>query len=628
MSKIGTFGELLVEQALGKPINEPITKKTLGRHLSEVQRTRPAEYGRVVSDIKALGDRLSYLVGNISIGLDEISVPDKVKRDQILREGERRAARERTYDGKMTVLGDMQAKLQALTTEKPGVIRDMLTSALGGKIGQQTKLSVSPGVVGGADGKPVPIVFKHSYAEGMSPVEHWLQATESRKNLADGQLGTAAPGELSKVMTNLTNESVISADDCHTKLGIQLFTKDNDILDRYLAQNTGRFARNTLITPDVQKELLRSKIDKVLVRSPQTCEAVDNTVCKKCAGLRNSTGRDYDIGDNLGLIATTSAAEPLTQMALSSKHSTTMAGVQTGLRGEKGFRALTEMPKIYPDRKVLCEVYGVITQILPAPQGGKLVVIRETRPVPKKYIVAAEPHKDFAKHWVYYIPPQRKFVEDVKVKAEVYPGMELTDGNDHLQDIARLRGLGVARSKAAEGLYNVYKASGQSVDRRHFEVVAKNLMNYVKVDKAPQSLPFNRGEVVSYSALRSAMNGLQGVNAALDDAIGKVLVKPIGHYLIGTELTSPVIEDLRRQGVKEVQVSEDLEVTPVVTPMSRTLGLKMDQWLGALNHRYLKDRIGTAARTGQSATIHGYNPIAAYAYGVEFGVNDSKDGKY
>jgi hypothetical protein len=277
-------------------------------------------------------------------------------------------------------------------------------------------------------------------------------------------------------------------------------------------------------------------------------------------------------------------------------------------------------------RKILCEVYGVVYRITPAPQGGKFLIIRQTRQVPERYIEVAKPFEKMKGFWQYYIPPQRKLLDTIEEDVEVFPGMELTDGNDNLKDIARLKNLGYARSVAAEGMRNIYKNTGQSVDRRHFELLARNMMAYVKLEKVPHGFPYKRGEVVEYNAFRGAMDKVTAKSMGLEQAQGATLVEPVNQFTAGTELTSAIIDQLRRDGIKTVRVTYDLEVSPVVTPMTRTLNVRSKQWLGKLNHRYLKDTLRDAAAQGQSADIHGFNPIAAYAYGTE--MRQDAQGKY
>jgi hypothetical protein len=60
--------------------------------------------------------------------------------------------------------------------------------------------------------------------------------------------------------------------------------------------------------------------------------------------------------------------------------------------------------------------------------------------------------------------------------------------------------------------------------------------------------------------------------------------------------------------------------------MTRSLNLAPNKWLSKLNHRYISNALKDAAGFGEKENLHGYSPIASYAYGAEFGYGE--DGKY
>ena len=428
-------------------------------------------------------------------------------------------------------------------------------------------------------------------------------------------------------MSNLLNRAVVSTDDCGTNAGISLFTKDDSILDRYLAKGIGQYDRNTLITADVQQELLKSGKQMVVVRSPETCQAKDGSICAKCMGLRVSTGKPYTIGDNAGMISAGILGQDVTQLALSSKHGNAMAkGQSSDLIGEKGFRTFVESPNVYPDRQVLSELYGKIQKITRAPQGGYDITIRMTKHVPDRFILHGSKVPKHTGLFTYYVPPQRVLLDGIEIGTEVYPGMALTDGNTNLRDIARLHNLGVARSHATEGMYQIYKRTGVSMDRRHLELLSRNMMNQVKIEQAPKSFPFKRGEVVEYNALQAELGKLSGKDTPIDDAVGLTLAKGIHEVTAGTELTKVIIDSLKARGIKSVPTTDQVQTSAVFTPMTRSLNQATDRWLSKLNHRYIATALKDAAAFGEKESIHGYGPMASYAYGAEFG--HGEDGKY
>lgn len=621
-----TFAQYLIDSTLppGMAISKQIDADYLKELLSDVAVKHSDDYDRTVSALKRLGDRFSTLEP-VTMGLDEISAPNKAERDKIINKYTELVNKETDSDkltAHLTALqNDLATNDLAGTTDDASV---MVRSALKSGRYQLMKLRTSPGVVSDRDGNVVPEIFPKSYAEGVDPLHFWLGAVESRKNIAQGQVHTARPGELNKVISNVLNTAVVSVRNCGTTQGILLASRDDDVLGRHLAARTGKSDTGTLITSEVQQDLLREGVAELLVRSPQTCQAPAGSVCQLCMGLRNGTGKLYQIGDNAGLITAGSLGEPLTQMTLSAKHSTSLAKKEEGLRGEAGFRQFIEQPKHYPNRKVLCEVIGVLWRIRPAPQGGWTITIRQTRPVPERYIEVARPTPNMKLHWDYHVPPNLRVAEDIEEKTEVWPGMALSTGVDNLKDVARLRSLSFTRSVASQNMYEIYKNTGNKLDRRHFELLARNANPYVKLVRAPLGFGASAGEVVEATRFVDMVRAAQKEQISSQNALGRVLAEDVHGLTAGTEIDIPAQRTLAQLG-GPAPVVVGLEISTAALPMTRVINQSAD-WLGALNHRYLKEQLRSAASIGKQAPIHGYNPTTAYAYGTELRVGT--DGTY
>jgi DNA-directed RNA polymerase subunit beta' len=625
-----TFAQYLINKNLPKDLHiaAPLDKSALTKLLTKAAKQYPDKYPTIVSGLKHLGNTLATYETQ-TMGIAEIEVPNKAKRDAILDKYDSLQAKAKNTTERETLLETMQSELAAndLAGGTDSATEMVVSGGLGGKKAQLMKLRTTPGVITDANNKMIPLVVRKSYAEGLNVRDNWLQAIQSRKALQDTQLSTASPGELSKVMSNLLNSAVVSTDDCGTKAGITLFTKDDSVIDRYLAKGVGQYKANSLITSDVQQALLKANKTQIVVRSPETCQAKDGSVCAKCMGLRVSSGEPYRLGDNAGMISAGILGQDVTQLALSSKHGNTMAkGKATELVGEKGFRTYVESPKVYPNRQVLAELYGRVHKITRAPQGGYDVIIQETRKVPERYIVQAKKVPKQQGYFSYYIPPQRELLPNIKVGTEVHPSMELTDGNRNLRDVARLQNLGVARSQATEGMYQIYKRTGVDMDRRHLELLSRNMLNQVKVEKAPKAFPFMRGEIVEYNALQTELGKIASKPTPINEAEGLTLTEGIYEVTAGTELTKAIVDSLKARGIKTVKATGKVQTSAVFNPMTRSLNSAANRWLSKLNHRYIATALKDAAAFGEKENIHSYGPMASYAYGVEFG--HGPDGKY
>ena len=628
-----TFAQHVLDSVLPSDIRitKPVDKKEMTRILSYVARKHPTKYDQVVSAFKRIGDKWSTLEG-LSFGLSEIAVPNQTKRDSIIKKHYSALTKSDNKDQTLKTLMSYQQVIMDNDYAGEGSKGDatllVVSGGLGGSRHQLTKLRSTPAVFKDHKERIVSKLVDKSYAQGVGLVDAWNGSAEARSNLVKGAVQTSEPGVINKVTNNLLNSTVISSMDCRTKHGISLFTKDEAIIDRYLAEDTGIYPRGTLIDSRVQQGLLRKKIVNVVVRSPQTCEVVDNTVCSKCMGLGISSGKLHQIGDNIGIQAASAISEKSTQLVLGSKHSTTMAEKFDPMKGVKGFKQVTEMPKVFPYRQILCEIYGVIFKVFRAPQGGFNIIIRGTKPVPARYIINAQPYGDQKRWYQYFVPNQRKLEKGIVRGTEVYPGMVFTDGVPNMRDIARLKSLGAARSAVVETIDRVYKNTGHQLDRRHFEILGRQMLNYVKIEKASPSLGLLRGDVVQYNKVRSLAAKLSSRSVPLGQAEGEVLAEEVQGLTIGTELTAPLLDYLKQHKVKTVKTTNDLELSVVVTPLSRVQLKNNESIVSNLNHRWLKQTIKDAAMEGMTDTVHGYNPVTAYAYGVELGGNQATDGKY
>src|SRR5262245_65877990 len=74
-----------------------------------------------------------------------------------------------------------------------------------------------------------------------------------------------------------------------------------------------------MITRDTARTIERMGIDKVLVRSPMTCQAPLG-VCQLCYGMDLATGALVEEGMAVGIIAAQSIGEPGTQLTMRTFH--------------------------------------------------------------------------------------------------------------------------------------------------------------------------------------------------------------------------------------------------------------------------------------------------------------------
>jgi hypothetical protein len=594
-----TFGQMLLNDALpgDMRLTGPVTKKALSEALSAYAKKDPQGYARAIQDVKKVGDDISTLEG-ISVGLDDIA-PDYARRDPILKSALSQMKKATTDADKRKILLETQDKVLATVPHHKSDMTLMARSGGRGSMAQLMKTVASPVVASSTDGQEVPWLITKSYSQGLSAADAWVTGAESRRNAIASTGSVVEPGAVAKVVVSNMENLVITIPDCKTRGGIML-PIGAQAVDRYLARAEASHMAGDLITPHVLSDLKKSKLYRIMVRSPATCEA-DDGICQKCMGL-NEWGNPYPIGSNVGVRSAQALTEPLTQFALNAKHGVRMAGGKSrALSGLDGFRTLTEVPKSFMDKASISEMDGTVSSVTKAPQGGWNIKVD-------------------AKN--YYVPPGLQPI--VKVNDRVEAGDALSDGTPMPNDVVRLKGVGAGRQYMADSISDLYGRQGVDLDRRHAELLARSSMNYVRVDKDPTNT-FIRGDVVAFKDMQKAF-GKHTERVPVSKAKNMILGAPAMHYSVGTRVTSRVIEDLEKAGIKDIEVStKSPEFEPIMKSIIQT-PLLSDDWMSRLSHRYLRKTLVDGAGFGHTTNVASTSPVPAFAMGTPFGTG--QDGKY
>lgn len=577
----GTFGQAVLHSAMPEGY-KPTGNFGVGdvkNSLIDLARKDPDKFALVAPNIKKIGDEFSTYEG-LSVGLDDIE-PEYSKRDPIIRSA--KSAMKKTNDPNKIgqILFQAQQKMLAVSREHKGDMGLMARSGAKGNVTQLMKTVSTPVVVGDPSGRPVPYLFERGYGEGLSPAEAWIGAVEARHQGNEANTAVSAPGEMSKIMAQNMNRLVVAQADCGTKNGIMMDAKDASIIGRYLAGS------NSLID-SMKRRSIAKKGGRIKVRSSLTCE-LDEGICQKCSG-RDAYDKDPDIGMNIGVRSAQALTEPLSQMALSSRHGVSLvkgdADKPTGLRA---FRQTVEMPDSFYMRAPVAEVTGKVESINKAPQGGFDLKISGS---------------------THYVPPNRTL--RVKPGQKIERGDVLSSGVPSPSDIIKHKGIGAGRQHLVHALKDVYDDAGIKVDQKHLEMAARSQINYVKaLDKVGEILP---GEIVPYQTARKAFIG-SGSTTPVSKSIGKVLTQPALHHMPGTTVSSSMAKELKDAGLKSIETSETSpKFEPVAVAASRT-PLLNPNWMQRLGWRYQKQTLIDAATSGEKAELTGYNPISALVSG-------------
>lgn len=438
------------------------------------------------------------------------------------------------------------------------------------------------------DGTPIPLAITHSFAEGLTPAEHLAMSYWGRGNTVSAQLSTSKPGDMFKSITPNLYHEVVTVPDCHTHNGIvEPMSEKKRIIFHYEA------GTDRLIDERYFNDLKHDGVKSVKVRNTQTCQAKDG-VCQKCYGL-DSRGKLPEIGENVGVIAAQSASEVLTQMILGTKHDA-KAGKSVNPFDQTS-NLLTNQEK-FPDKAILSDTNGTVTHIETTSLGDT-----------KVHVSGKE----------YFIPNSQDVLVGEGHKIKI--GQPLSTGMVNPRELVQLRGLGAGRRYMSNKLSEIY---GGGMDPRHFDLVAKNLIKYVKVRDAGDTA-YLPGQVLSVNHIQDELQKDTEV-LPLERAAGKRLARPVLELTPGTMLDHQHVQYLNKHGINEVHTTNSGLIVDPIVPGIKTAKLNDSNWISRLAFKRIGQTLREAAATGMESAATSTDPIAPYILGGAFGEGDH--GKY
>ena len=201
---------------------------------------------------------------------------------------------------------------------------------------QIRQLAGMRGCMAAPNGEIIEMPITASFREGLTVSEYFISSHGARKGLADTALKTADAGYLTRKLVDVSQDVIITQEDCNTVNGIEVeaIVEGNEVKVSLGNRVLGRTAlydivdpktqeiivpSNEIINEEMAKKINQSGIDKVWIRSGLTCDA-KHGMCAKCYGRDLSTGRQVEIGTAVGIIAAQSIGEPGTQLTMRTFH--------------------------------------------------------------------------------------------------------------------------------------------------------------------------------------------------------------------------------------------------------------------------------------------------------------------
>src|SRR5207249_6287519 len=139
-----------------------------------------------------------------------------------------------------------------------------------------------------------------NFREGLNVLQYFISTHGARKGLADTALKTANSGYLTRRLVDVTQDLVVTEDDCGTTQGVAMkaLIEGGEVIEALRERILGRVAASdivnaetqetiyeagTLLGEDVVDHIESTGIDEVKVRTPLTCETRYG-LCARCYG--------------------------------------------------------------------------------------------------------------------------------------------------------------------------------------------------------------------------------------------------------------------------------------------------------------------------------------------------------
>ena len=363
-----TVGRVMFNQHTPKAVgfvNQLLTKKSLREIIGDIIKiTDVPTTAKFLDDIKTLGFKMAFR-GGLSFNVNDLVVP--LTRQSLL-DGAKIEVEEVWENYNMGLITnnerynqviDIWSRVDTRITET--LIREMAIDKQGfnsvymmldsGARGSKTQVKQLVGIRGlmakprksGSTGSEVienPILS--NFKGGLNVLDYFISTHGARKGLADTALKTADAGYLTRRLVDVSQDVVISEEDCGTLRGIATSAlKDNeDIIEPLADRLEGRTSLHDVFNPitselmvgageeimiDVARAMEDVGIESVEIRSVLTCES-KRGVCVSCYGRNLATGYVTQRGDAVGIIAAQSIGEPGTQLTLRTFHVGGVAG--------------------------------------------------------------------------------------------------------------------------------------------------------------------------------------------------------------------------------------------------------------------------------------------------------------
>ena len=357
------FAQILPENVDISALNRTMTKKELQNLIHQVYLQSGQKVTCIFADrMMQLGFKYAAKAG-ISFGKEDMTIPDgkykmvedaeaevlKMEQqymDGLITSGEKynkvidiwTRTTEKISDSMMETISDQEVKHNGKTVTQPSrnSVYMMANSGARGSVTQMRQLAGMRGLMAKPSGEIIETPITANFREGLSVLQYFISTHGARKGLADTALKTANSGYLTRRLVDVSQDCVITQDDCGTEqfLTVTPIMDGTNVVEALSERILGRTTaedvlnplsgemicpRNTIIDEKMVEAIDLAGIERMNVRSPLTCESEDG-ICAKCYGRDTARSAPVNVGEAVGIMAAQSIGEPGTQLTMRTFH--------------------------------------------------------------------------------------------------------------------------------------------------------------------------------------------------------------------------------------------------------------------------------------------------------------------
>lgn len=424
-----TVGRVLFNEVVPKEvgyINELLTKRALRDIIGNIHKICGSPVtAEFLDEIKDMGYQMAF-EGGLSFNLDDVIIP--AEKEELVAQGYQEVeevtnnynmgfiTNNERYNAIIDIWTHVNARLTGtlmdqLSNDLQGFnsVYMMLDSGARGSKEQIRQLSGMRGLMAkpqksSAEGGQIienPILS--NFKEGLSVLEYFISTHGARKGLADTALKTADAGYLTRRLVDVSQDVIITEDDCGTLRGLvaSVIKSNEEVVASLYERVLGRVSVHDVYNPttgdiiikageeitEVEAKIIDvSPIERVEIRSVLTCESKKG-VCSKCYGRNLATGRMVERGEAVGVVAAQSIGEPGTQLTLRTFHVGGTAGNITAestllarYDGRVEIDELRTVPHVEQDGKTFDVVIGRLAEMRVVDKNTNIALT--TQPIP------------------------------------------------------------------------------------------------------------------------------------------------------------------------------------------------------------------------------------------------------